>query len=210
MLASKLDAIAQEYNHLLVSQLESQRQYYEVPTFQLLCLVNSLAFTGHAVKVDSRGGAASGGGPGRGRRGACTSSCCSGGSPAGGAGTGTGREQAGTGAWLMITAVDDPQLGQATVQETLSKTSRECEFLRELNSQLLANQQALRQQLADVQGEARAKDAKIADLEEQVRDLMVFLDAQRVIEAEGGELREGSVVGVQAKPARERQRRGRR
>lgn len=30
MLASKLDAIAQEYNHLLVSQLESQRQYYEV------------------------------------------------------------------------------------------------------------------------------------------------------------------------------------
>lgn len=30
LLASKLDAVAQEYNHLLVTQLESQRQYYEV------------------------------------------------------------------------------------------------------------------------------------------------------------------------------------
>ena len=29
MIASKLDAIAFEYNHLLTSQLESQRLYYE-------------------------------------------------------------------------------------------------------------------------------------------------------------------------------------
>ncbi len=28
-MASKLDAIAVEYNHLLASQLDSQRQYYE-------------------------------------------------------------------------------------------------------------------------------------------------------------------------------------
>ena len=29
-MASKLDAIAAEYNHLLASQLDSQRHYYEV------------------------------------------------------------------------------------------------------------------------------------------------------------------------------------
>lgn len=57
------------------------------------------------------------------------------------------------------------------------------------------------------------RDAKVADLEEQVRDLMVFLDAQRVIEADGGELRDGSVVGVQpatAKQAKGQRRGGRR
>lgn len=75
---------------------------------------------------------------------------------------------------------------------------------------MLANQQALRQQLADVQTAMGAKDAQVADLEEQVRDLMVFLDAQRVIEGEGGELRNGSVVGVQPKQDKKVQRRGRR
>lgn len=98
---------------------------------------------------------------------------------------------------------------QVVAQESLVKASRECEFLRELNSQLLANQQALRQQVADVQAAVGVRDAKVADLEEQVRDLMVFLDAQRMIEAEGGELRDGSVVGVQPKPTKG-QRRGRR
>ena len=29
LFASKVDAFAQEYNHLLVSQLDSQRQYFE-------------------------------------------------------------------------------------------------------------------------------------------------------------------------------------
>lgn len=29
LMVSKLDGVAQEYNHLLVSQLDSQRQYFE-------------------------------------------------------------------------------------------------------------------------------------------------------------------------------------
>ena len=43
------------------------------------------------------------------------------------------------------------------------------------------------------------KEAQVRDLEEQVRDLMVYLDAQsKVAEAtaEGGQLEGGSVVGV--------------
>ena len=42
------------------------------------------------------------------------------------------------------------------------------------------------------------------DLEEQVRDLMVFIEAQRAVESAGsGELRDGAVVSVRSPQAPE-------
>ncbi|CAI7802511.1 unnamed protein product [Closterium sp. NIES-54] len=51
-----------------------------------------------------------------------------------------------------------------------------------------------------------ARDEKIKDLEEQVRDLMVFIEAQKIVEREGGAgtaegIREGTVLAVGGAPA---------
>jgi BRCA1-associated protein len=56
--------------------------------------------------------------------------------------------------------------------------------------------------------QAETSEAKVQELEEQVRDLMFFLEAQKTIEAEGGadgpsELAGGNVEVV-AKPTRAR------
>ena len=85
----------------------------------------------------------------------------------------------------------------------LADVEKEREFLKSLNDTLLSNQRAFRDELdaarAGSSSSAAAKDAKIADLEEQVRDLMVFLDAQSKVEAataEGDVIEGGTVVGV--------------
>ena len=85
----------------------------------------------------------------------------------------------------------------------LTEVGKERDFLKSLNDTLLSNQRAFRAELdaarAGSSSSAAAKDAKIADLEEQVRDLMVFLDAQSKVEAataEGDVIQGGDVVGV--------------
>ena len=93
-------------------------------------------------------------------------------------------------------------------------------FLRSVNEQHESNAAAARKRL-DVSVAAAAavqkqKDARIAELEEQVRDLMLYLDASAKIEqvtaggegsgggerggAGSAELRDGSVVGISAAP----------
>ena len=85
----------------------------------------------------------------------------------------------------------------------ISKLGEEKEFLKSLNDTLLTNQKDYMSKLKEVEGrselEIKARDEKISDLEEQVRDLMVFLDAQSKIEkasAEGEVIEGGSVLGV--------------
>ncbi|RUS15022.1 hypothetical protein BC938DRAFT_477122, partial [Jimgerdemannia flammicorona] len=74
------------------------------------------------------------------------------------------------------------------LQERCERVEREREEERELNASLRANQDHLKASLA-------GKDAKIADLEDQVRDLMLFLEARDRIEADP-ELHQATIEGV--------------
>jgi BRCA1-associated protein len=115
---------------------------------------------------------------------------------------------------VIAGAVDDARDARAKLQEahkkideSLAKNAKleeERDFLKQLNDTLLENQRQLRASLDAAEDKSRdsrdAKDAKIVDLEEQVRDLMVFLDAQTRLGEEtgtGGDVIDGGdVVGV--------------
>ncbi|GAX80832.1 hypothetical protein CEUSTIGMA_g8267.t1 [Chlamydomonas eustigma] len=84
----------------------------------------------------------------------------------------------------------------------------EKEFLRSLNDTLLSNQRDFQNQLKNAKAEVAAKEANIKDLQEQVRDLMFFLEAQKVVQtaSEGNELQQGTVLPV---PEQQTKRSGR-
>lgn len=104
---------------------------------------------------------------------------------------------------------------QRSAVEALEKENA---FLRSVNDALTLNQSSLQREKDEAaegsSSSAREKDERIRDLEEQVRDLMVFLDAREKVAAEavvagGGNgseegpsesIRGGSVLGV-ANPA---------
>jgi BRCA1-associated protein len=50
------------------------------------------------------------------------------------------------------------------------------------------------------QKETKERDARIADLEDQVRDLMVYIEAQRALETTtgGAEIRDGTILALPA------------
>ena len=75
------------------------------------------------------------------------------------------------------------------------KMGRELEEEKALNQSLIINQDKLKQIEED-------KNKRIKELEEQVRDLMFFLDAQSKVEASANkeEIQSGQVVIEQKKP----------
>lgn len=91
---------------------------------------------------------------------------------------------------------------QADVAAGLSKAREERDFLRTLNETLLANQKDYQVRLEAAAKREEARDATIQDLQEQVRDLMVYIEAQKTIadaEASGqGELREATLLPAPA------------
>ena len=111
----------------------------------------------------------------------------------------------------------------------LARATEEKDFLKSLSDGLLSNQKTLQEQLRAAEAASRdaagAHEAHVKarlrfaapgwaaranslrsllrtaaqDLEEQVRDLMVFIEAQRAVEGAGsGELRDGAVVAVKS------------
>ena len=101
------------------------------------------------------------------------------------------------------------QEAHAKIDDGLAKNAKleeERDFLKQLNDTLLENQRQLRANLdateAKLNEANEATDAKIRDLQEQVRDLMVFIEAQ-------SKLAEGTNGTRSGGRRRGRQRRGR-
>ncbi|CAI5479023.1 unnamed protein product [Closterium sp. Yama58-4] len=149
---SKLESVAYEYTHLLTTQLDSQRLYFE----------GLLA----AAKAE--------------------------------------RDEAVAAAEAARESVKVQKL-----QSRLERAEQEKEFLRQVNDSLIKNQkqwqERFKQQEEREKAAVAARDDKIKDLEEQVRDLMVFIEAQKIVEREGGAgtaegIREGTVVAVGGTP----------
>ncbi|CAD7701598.1 unnamed protein product [Ostreobium quekettii] len=181
MVASKLDAIAFEYNHLLTAQLESQRQYFE----DLLCKMEAEAerrcqsASEAAVRSSSRS-----------------------------------VEESKGQAKDAMKQCKMAQKKMAEMSSELSKLKEEKEFLRNLNETLLMNQKEwrdksrnLEEQLQQVKQE---KDAVIKDLEDQARDLIMFIESQKVISENGEDLQGGSLLALPEgqRPVISRGRRG--
>ncbi|XP_058105951.1 BRAP2 RING ZnF UBP domain-containing protein 1 [Magnolia sinica] len=129
LFSSKADAIVDEYNHLLASQLENQRQYYE------------------SLLVEAKGK----------------------------------REKS------IAEAVEkalDSKLHN--IQHKLEKCIEEKTFVSNINENLMKNQDLWRKKIKEIEEREKAalrlRDEKIVDLEEQIRDLMVYIEAQKTLD----------------------------
>ena len=215
----KISAIIGEYNMLLTSQLEAQREYYEkrerVLTSQLAKNMNTMAHT-H--------------GKGERKRERREKEQLEGEREKEREGEERGRErERGEGEREREREMDKSELIVmiASLSEEVEALKKEChklqrekrraeergegereeiKFLREVNESMRANQEAILTEIRKVEAkresDSKEKDQKIQDLEEQVRDLSFFIEAQKTIGGERGEseLRDGDVVVVPKVP----------
>ncbi|KAJ7542954.1 hypothetical protein O6H91_09G057000 [Diphasiastrum complanatum] len=150
---SKLEAIEYEYNHLLSSQLENQRQYYE----------------GLLAEAKEK------------------------------------RES------VISQAVE--KAVSLKLQKMHAKLEKDNQFLMQVNENLQANQELWKSKIQELEAREKAsvreKDALISDLEEQVRDFMIYIEAQKTIEnsTDLADVRDGTVLALppssnKSKPSR--------
>lgn len=150
LLASKVEAVALEYNTLLTTQLESQRQYYE----------GLLATAAQEAEMGSKAAASA--------------------------------EKSAAVANVAVNAAKRADKELKAIRKRCTGLEQECEALRkeketleELNRVLIENQDQLRAKL-NAQAEEweqleKARMGEISELQEQVRDLMVFIEAKEKI-----------------------------
>src|SRR5690348_12126286 len=119
---SKLDALATEYNHLLVTQLESQRQHFEG-----LLVRQRMELDSATTEADSRAAAA--------------------------ASQAAAAVKAGAEAERRRRQAEDRLL---EAQKRLAKSQEELQFLRQLNTTLLANQKDFSERLKAAEAAAAA------------------------------------------------------
>eukprot|EP00775_Hariotina_reticulata_P010878 gene10878-11032_t len=101
------------------------------------------------------------------------------------------------------------EMKEAELSASVNKVREERDFLRSLNETLLANQKDFGVKLKDAQQALAASEAQVQDLQEQVRDLMVYIEAQRTIQSEtGSELQDATLLPVPSpsKPSSSRRR----
>ena len=92
--------------------------------------------------------------------------------------------------------------------EKLDKSIKEQGFLRELNETLLSDTKGWRDRVAKVEGERDALRSEVSELNDQVKDLMMFIEARDAIEKGGfGAEAVGGSVGVVKKQTRRVSRR---
>lgn len=126
--SSKVDAIVNEYNNLLASQLETQRQYYE----SLLAEAKS--------KLEN----------------------------------------------AITEAVEEAVSSKMQdIQNKLQKCIEERNVVADINRTLIKDQEICRTKFKEIEereaAELKLRDAKILDLEEQMRDLTVYIEAQKTL-----------------------------
>lgn len=159
---SKVDAIAQEFTHIMRSQLESQRAYFEN-------IVESHHKETEAILESTRASWA------------CSKACA---------------ESADMAAQRAESKMRQIQSKNQELKLKLETSLKEQEFLRELNETLLANQKAFSEKAKAAEVSERDMKAEIADLKDQVRDLMMFIEARDAIQKSGDEAAGGTLLPV--------------
>ncbi|ONK60228.1 uncharacterized protein A4U43_C08F15760 [Asparagus officinalis] len=149
MLNSKVEAMVDEYNRLLASQLESQRQYYE----------------GLLEETKEKRGK------------------------------------------YIFEEVDKAvTLKMQDLQRKIEAVMKEKKIVSDNNESLVKNQNIWRERIKEIEDREkenlRLKDEKIRDLEEQIRDFTVFVEAQKVLDNMGdaGGIQGGTLLPVPSPP----------
>lgn len=178
LLASKLDAVGLEYNQLLSSQLETQREYFQT-------LIASARADAERAKAELEAAREIAEAAERKAASAC--------------------ERA-TAAETQVRNLDrslkSAERRSEDLAVTLFASTKELDTLRQWNETLLdakkTAEQKLEAVLAEASTAAAASDARVRDLEEQLRDLAVFLEARDAVERADSD---GAVVKVRAPEA---------
>ncbi|XP_057419385.1 BRAP2 RING ZnF UBP domain-containing protein 1 isoform X2 [Lotus japonicus] len=144
LINSKVEAIVDEYNRLLASQLETQRQHYE----SLLVEAKSKAESSLSEAVEK----------------AATSE-------------------------------------MQDIQNELEKCTEERDAVAEVNRKLIKNQEMWRNKVKEAEQEATSMESfneRKLDLEEQIRDIKIFLEAQKTIDkmSDSNGIKDGTVLPV--------------
>lgn len=146
LFSSKVDVIVDEYNHLLATQMETQRQHYETLLNEAKARRETSIFKGKE-NVDSE---------------------------------------------IRV------------LQNDIGKVVKETKKIASTNEELLKDQDNLRKILMDIEESEisiqKLKDEKILDVEEQIRDLKVYIEAQRRLAsmADSDGIRGGTLLPVQS------------
>ncbi|KAL6012052.1 hypothetical protein ACLOJK_002527 [Asimina triloba] len=88
------------------------------------------------------------------------------------------------------------------LQSKLDKCTAEKKFLDEINENLMKNQEIWRAKILKIEereeSAVKLRDEKIHDLEEQLRDLMVYIEGQKTLEQlpNSDEIKEGTVLPI--------------
>ncbi|KAK9915609.1 hypothetical protein WJX75_001452 [Coccomyxa subellipsoidea] len=162
LVASKVDYLSEEYNQLLVSQLNQQRAYFE----------NRLQQQAEEIEEMKR---------------QAQDMCRK-------------QESASVDARTSDRARRAVEQRMHALVEKIKLLEKDNTFYKEVNAQMELNKAELetaRKQLQDSCGaDSAKKDALIQDLEEQVRDLMIYIEAGKSIAEAGGELKDASLLPV--------------
>ncbi|KAJ4839219.1 BRAP2 RING ZnF UBP domain-containing protein 1 [Turnera subulata] len=148
LFSSKVEAIADEYNRLLATQLEAQRQHYE------------------ALIIEAK----------------------------------SKRESS------ILEAVEKTVTStMQELQNELEKCEQEKNSVADINRGLIKNQEVWRKKIKEIEereaSSLLSRDERILDLEEQIRDLTVYIEAQKTLKNMTGadEIREGTLLPVSSK-----------
>ncbi|KIY48133.1 zf-UBP-domain-containing protein [Fistulina hepatica ATCC 64428] len=172
--AEKIEAIGIEYSYLLTSQLDSQREYYEEQTSELQKQVQELKYMvetlSQQVEVQSR------------RRDEEET-----------------RRAADEKARLAILQKEKAKVESKAdkMAELARKIDKELKEERAVSEGLMRNLANMKEKATKVDQERQAYEAKIKDLEEQLRDVMFFLEANAKIEKGEGVAAEAAGIARQ-------------
>lgn len=161
--AEKIEAIGIEYSYLLTSQLDSQRSYYEDQTAELRGQVDELKeLVGKLSDEFSKEKARNRDEEHRIRR----------------------EEEEKVASIAKDKAKAEARAEKVT--ELARKLEKELREERAVSSGLMTNLGKMKERVEAVEKEKEAFTGKVRDLEDQVRDVMFFLDAKNKIEQGGG------------------------
>lgn len=168
--AEKIEAIGIEYSYLLTSQLDSQRAYYEEQTAALTAQFNDLRNVVEELKRERE--------VERNLR----------------------REEEEKQRSQAAKQIADLEKAKAKAEQRANKLAAELKEEKAMTDGLMKNIKSMKERLEE---EEKGKDEclnKIQELQDQVRDLMFFLDANARIEQGGGEEAEAAGGSIEVIP----------
>ncbi|EGN96579.1 hypothetical protein SERLA73DRAFT_93073 [Serpula lacrymans var. lacrymans S7.3] len=161
--AEKIEAIGIEYSYLLTSQLDSQRSYYEDQTKELKSQVDELRVMVEKLSKDTEKERAHAKEEGARRQ----------------------REEEEKFDVIYKDKIKAEKRAEK-VAELARKLDKELKEERAVSEGLMKNLGKMKQKVEEADKQKKEHDAKVVELEDQLRDVMFFLEAKTKIEQGGG------------------------